>query len=428
MDLFNVLINKGGYDIRSVKDLVFSPTNTTSFYFSSASFLTTDYEIIVSEKNDLYFIIGLMRGSDKESLFTFSKTLLMDGLSKAQLFVTMQQIANRTFIEDTISLSNNITLYDGIKSIKELEVDENRRFTDGYVDWNKLDDDERKAIWMVSKLQFLNKDPFKNFEDINTDLRYALAKFPETGNDFVLLNTYSALETTYSALVKNAPESLINKVSSNDTNKKRKTDFKLKDISDDLLKIAMMPKETRVVGVLNLKLLVDDLDEDDVPKEQIDLLKSIVDDLTDEIKYPTKGETTNEKEIIATEQDLSGDSELDLCALNDMLDNAFDVDNIDELNSLLDCEVQKEVTESEDMSYLEQDIFQKEKNLILDFKMDLGYDVDSYNMGDDEDVESRDIVDTETGFVIPIRINKKTKTIFSFSNEQLLRWRKWNFL
>ena len=422
MDLFNVLINKCGYDIRSVKDLVFSPTNTTSFYFSSASFLTRNCEIIVSEKNDLYFIIGLMRGSDKESIFTFSKTLLMDGLSKAQLFVTMQQIANRTFIEDTISLSNNITLYDGIKSIKELEVDENRRFTDGYVDWNKLDDDERKAIWMVSKLQFLNKDPFKNFEDINTDLRYALAKFPETGNDFVLLNTYSALETTYSALVKNAPESLINKVSSNDTNKKRKTDFKLKDISDDLLKIAMMPKETRVVGVLNLKLLVDDLDEDDVPKEQIDLLKSIVDDLTDEIKYPTKGETNIEEEVI------NDDLELDLCALNDMLDNAFDVDNIDELNSLLDCEVQKEVTESKDMSYAEQEIYQKEKNLILDYKMDLGYRTWTIKGVYEEDIINRDIVDEVTGFVIPIRMNTKTKVLYPFDNEQLQRWENWGLV
>jgi len=421
MDLFNVLINNGGYDIRSVKDLVFSPTNTTRFYFSSASFLTEDYAIIVSEKNDLYFITGLMRGSDEESLFTFSKTLLMDALSKAQLFVTMQQIANRTFIDDTISFSSSIILYDGIKSIKELEIDEIND-VDDYVDWNKLDDEERKAIWMVSKLQFLNKDPFKNFEDINTDLRYALAKFPETGNDFVLLNTYSALETTYSALVKNAPESLINKVSSNDTNKKRKTDFKLKDISDDLLKIAMMPKETRVVGVLNLKLLVDDLDEDDVPKEQIDLLKSIVDDLTDEIKYPTKGETNIEEEVI------NDDLELDLCALNDMLDNAFDVDNIDELNSLLDCEVQKEVTESKDMSYLEQDIFQKEKNLILDFKMDLGYSTSSLIGVVDEDIINRDIVDEVTGFVIPIRINRKAKVLYPFDNEQLQRWETWGLV
>lgn len=421
MDLFNVLINKGGYDIRSVKDLVFSPTNTTRFYFSSASFLTEDYAIIVSEKNDLYFITGLRMGSDVQSLFTFSKTLLMDGLSKAQLFVTMQQIANRTFIDDTISFSTNIILYDGIKSIKELEIDEIND-VDDYVDWNKLDDEERKAIWMVSKLQFLNKDPFKNFEDINTDLRYALAKFPETGNDFVLLNTYSALETTYSALVKNAPESLINKVSSNDTNKKRKTDFKLKDISDDLLKIAMMPKETRVVGVLNLKLLVDDLDEDDVPKEQIDLLKSIVDDLTDEIKYPTKGETNIEEEVI------NDDLELDLCALNDMLDNAFDVDNIDELNSLLDCEVQKEVTESKDMSYAEQEIYQKEKNLILDYKMDLGYRTWTIKGVDEEDIINRDIVDEVTGFVIPIRMNTKTKVLYPFDNEQLQRWENWGLV
>jgi len=60
--------------------------------------------------------------------------------------------------------------------------------------------------------------------------------------------------------------------------------------------------------------------------------------------------------------------------------------------------------------------------------MDLGYNVDSYNMGDDEDVIGRDIVDEETGFVIPIRLNKKTETFFPFDNKQLLRWRNWNLL
>jgi hypothetical protein len=234
-------------------------------------------------------------------------------------------------------------------------------------------------------------------------------------------------------VLRNVSEETIMDIINSIPNPKPKSNaFKLKDISDDLLKIAMMPKETRVVGVLNLKLLVDDLDEDDVPKEQIDLLKSIVDDLTDEIKYPTKGETTNEKEIIATEQDLSGvselDLELDLCALNDMLDNAFDVDNIDELNSLLDCEVQKEVTESKDMSYLEQDIFQKEKNLILDFKMDLGYSTSSLIGVVDEDIINRDIVDEVTGFVIPIRINRKEKVLYPFDNEQLQRWETWGLV
>lgn len=120
----------------------------------------------------------------------------------------------------------------------------------------------------------------------------------------------------------------------NKSNKKMKTDDSiLKDISDDLVKIAMMPKEYRVSGILNLKLLVDDLDEDNIPKEQVDLIKSIVNDLIDEVKNPK----VDEQEIEDEEIDLDAD----ICALNDLLDDAFDVDDVDELNDLLNCEVAK---------------------------------------------------------------------------------------
>ncbi len=110
-------------------------------------------------------------------------------------------------------------------------------------------------------------------------------------------------------------------------------DTLLKDISDDLLKIAMMPKEYRVTGISNLKLLVDDLDEDNIPKEQVDLIKSIVNDLIDEVKNPQVVEQEIEDEEI--------DLDVDICALNDLLDDAFDVDDVDELNELLNCEVAK---------------------------------------------------------------------------------------
>ena len=111
----------------------------------------------------------------------------------------------------------------------------------------------------------------------------------------------------------------------------------LKDISDDLVKIAMMPKEDRVSGMLNLKLLVDDLDEDNIPKEQVDLIKSIVNDLIDEVKNPQ----VEDEEIEVEVEDEEVDLDADICALNDLLDDAFNVDNIDELNDLLNCEVAK---------------------------------------------------------------------------------------
>jgi len=111
----------------------------------------------------------------------------------------------------------------------------------------------------------------------------------------------------------------------------------LKDISDDLVKIAMMPKEYRVSGILNLKLLVDDLDEDNIPKEQVDLIKSIVNDLIDEVKNIK----VEDEEIEVEVEDEEVNLDADICALNDLLDDAFDVDDVDELNDLLNCEVAK---------------------------------------------------------------------------------------
>ena len=118
----------------------------------------------------------------------------------------------------------------------------------------------------------------------------------------------------------------------------------LKDISDDLVKIAMMPKEDRVSGMLNLKLLVDDLDEDNIPKEQVDLIKSIVNDLIDEVKNPQVEDEeieVEDEEIEVEVEDEEVDLDAEICALNDLLDDAFNVDNIDELNDLLNCEVAK---------------------------------------------------------------------------------------
>ena len=365
----------------------------------------------------------------------FIETLNMGGLSKTQLFESMQQIANRTFIDDLLdSWDSNIEYLRGATSVADLNM------SGKVTDWLDLNDDEKKAIRMLSKIQFLNKNPFENFDEINTDISWGLARFPKEfqkkigDSNLILFEATRIKPIKYSTLIKNAPESLTD---DNSTilsfSLKQRASASIKEISDDLLKIAMMPKEYRVSSILNLKMLVDDLDEDDVPKEQVDLLKSIVDDLIDEVKYPTNQETKKEAEAVQEAVQVEAeakeqvDLESDICALNDLLDDAFDVDNVDDLLGLLDCEIGEE-----DMSYAEQKIYQKEKNLILDYKMDLGFSTYPFTINEtiykDAEVENRDIVDEETGFVIPIRLDATTKMLYPFDSEQLQRWEKWNLV
>ena len=435
MDLYNVIIkNQVADEIKSVKDLEFLGSDTAFFFFNTPLF-TSPYSIKVFEEFGQYVIGGLTMAGNIFSLTIFEQTLKIDGLSKTQLFESMQQIANRTFIEDVLShvgKSNNIKYLDRATSVTDLQV--NGKVTD----WLDLNDDEKKAIRILSKIQFLNKNPFENFDEINSDIGWGLAKFPQEFQkkigdiNLVLFEATRIKPLKYSTLIKNAPESLTD---DNSTilsfSSKQRASASIKEISDDLLKIAMMPKEYRVSSILNLKMLVDDLDEDDVPKEQVDLLKSIVDDLLDEAKYPTNEETNKEEEAkaeaVQEEAEEQVDLEADICALNDLLDDAFDVDNVDDLLGLLDCEIGEE-----DMSYAEQKIYQKEKNFILDYKMDLGYSTYPFTINEtiyrDAEVENRDIVDEETGFVIPIRLDATTKILYPFDNEQLQRWEKWNLV
>ena len=442
MDLYNVIIkNQIGDEIKSVKDLEYLGSGTTvmnqdtSFFFFETNY-TKPYMIKVNEQDNEYFINGLERDSNMPlPLELFIETLNMGGLSKTQLFESMQQIANRTFIDDLLdSWDSNIEYKRGATSVADLNMSAK------VTDWLDLNDDEKKAIRMLSKIQFLNKNPFENFDEINTDISWGLAKFPQEfqkkigDTNLVLFDARSRLNQPprYSTLIKNAPESLTD---DNSTilsfSSKQRASASIKEISDDLLKIAMMPKEYRVSSILNLKMLVDDLDEDDVPKEQVDLLKSIVDDLIDEVKYPTNQETNKEEEAEAVQEEAEAkeqvDLESDICALNDLLDDAFDVDNVDDLLGLLDCEIGEE-----DMSYAEQKIYQKEKNLILDYKMDLGFSTYPFTINEtiyqQNEVENRDIVDEETGFVIPIRLDATTKMLYPFDSEQLQRWEKWGLV
>lgn len=201
----------------------------------------------------------------------------------------------------------------------------------------------------------------------------------------------------------------------NNSNKKIKTDDSiLKDISNDLIKIAMMPKEYRVSGILNLKLLVDDLDEDNIPKEQVDLIKSIVNDLIDEVKNPQ----VQEEEIEDEEVDLDAD----ICALNDLLDDAFDVDDVDELNDLLNCEVAK-IEQKEEI--LSDSILAQEFDL-LNRSNEMGYRFLENTEDNEKLIEfHRDFVDEETGDVISVGVNKEKKFLIAKDDAQADRWNDW---
>jgi len=188
----------------------------------------------------------------------------------------------------------------------------------------------------------------------------------------------------------------------------------LKDISDDLIKIAMMPKEYRVSGILNLKLLVDDLDEDNIPKEQVDLIKSIVNDLIDEVKNPKVDEEKIEDEEV--------DLDAEICALNDLLDDAFDVDDVDELNDLLNCEVAKIKPKSNTLS---KDMLAQEFDL-LKRSNEMGYRFLENTEDNEKLIEfHRNFVDEETGDVISVGVNKEKKFLIATDDAQADRWNDW---
>ena len=204
----------------------------------------------------------------------------------------------------------------------------------------------------------------------------------------------------------------------NNSNKKIKTDDSiLKDISDDLVKIAMMPKEYRVSGILNLKLLVDDLDEDNIPKEQVDLIKSIVNDLIDEVKNPQ----VEDEEIEVEDEEV--DLDADICALNDLLDDAFvGVDDIDELNDLLNCEVAKIESKAKTLS---DSLLLQESDLLYRSNV-MGYRFLENTEDNEKLIEfHRDFVDEETGDVISVGVNKEKKFLIAKDDAQADRWNDW---
>jgi len=204
----------------------------------------------------------------------------------------------------------------------------------------------------------------------------------------------------------------------NNSNKKIKTDDSiLKDISDDLVKIAMMPKEYRVSGILNLKLLVDDLDEDNIPKEQVDLIKSIVNDLIDEVKNPQ----VEDEEIEIEDEEV--DLDADICALNDLLDDAFvGVDDIDELNDLLNCEVAKIESKAKTLS---DSLLLQESDLLYRSNV-MGYRFLENTEDNEKLIEfHRDFVDEETGDVISVGVNKEKKFLIAKDDAQADRWNDW---
>ena len=408
MDVYNNLIkNESGDDIISVNDLGYLGEGTHFFKFYTPKY-PLPYVITVEGKgaDDLEYSIKHLRIDTKyQNISSYRYSTRLYGLDNTKLFFTMQFIANKTFVDDVFS-EKPIFKAD-TNSLKELED------SDIVTEWLELNDDERRAIWIISQIQLLKKDPFKNINSFNTSVGWGIAKFPELGNDLILINTTNS-DMLYS-LIKNVPETLINKVSSNTTNKKMKTDDSiLKDISDDLVKIAMMPKEYRVSGILNLKLLVDDLDEDNIPKEQVDLIKSIVNDLIDEVKNPQ----VDDEEIEDEEVDLDAD----ICALNDLLDDAFDVDDVDELNDLLNCEVAKIESKSETLS----DFLLTQESDLLYRSNEMGYRFLENTEDNEKLIEfNRDFVDEETGDVISVGVNKEKKFLIAKDDAQADRWNDW---
>lgn len=196
----------------------------------------------------------------------------------------------------------------------------------------------------------------------------------------------------------------------------------LKDISDDLVKIAMMPKEYRVSGILNLKLLVDDLDEDNIPKEQVDLIKSIVNDLIDEVKNPQVEDEEIEVEVEVEDEDEEVDLDADICALNDLLDDAFDVDDVDELNDLLNCEVAKIESKAQTLS---DSLLLQESDLLYRSNV-MGYRFLENTEDNEKLIEfHRDFVDEETGDVISVGVNKEKKFLIAEDDAQADRWNDW---
>ena len=108
--------------------------------------------------------------------------------------------------------------------------------------------------------------------------------------------------------------------------------------------------------------------------------------------------------------------------MNDLLDDAFDVDDVDELNDLLNCEVAK-IEQKEEI--LSDSILAQEFDL-LNRSNEMGYRFLENTEDNEKLIEfHRDFVDEETGDVISVGVNKEKKFLIAKDDAQADRWNDW---
>lgn len=122
----------------------------------------------------------------------------------------------------------------------------------------------------------------------------------------------------------------------------------LEEISKNLVDSAMKSGEDRLNGLEKSKELLENADEDIISKNEKEIIEVILIDLIKQekgIKKQTKkvktekAKTTKAKSVDV--EDINIESVEDICALNTLLDDVIEVDDVAELNELLDCELGK---------------------------------------------------------------------------------------
>ena len=141
--------------------------------------------------------------------------------------------------------------------------------------------------------------------------------------------------------------SIINAKKPNIILKKPKMIFSLEEISKNLVDSAMKSGEERIRGLETSKELLEKADEDNISKNEKEIIGAILLKLIKQERATNKEKTEKSKTVdvedinIESIEDINIESIEDICALNTLLDDVFEVDDVSELNKLLDCEFSK---------------------------------------------------------------------------------------
>lgn len=133
--------------------------------------------------------------------------------------------------------------------------------------------------------------------------------------------------------------SIINAQKSNIILKKPKMIISLEEISKNLVDSAMKSGEERIRGLETSKELLEKADEDNISKNEKEIIEAILLKLITQERATNKEKTEKSKTVDV--EDINIESIEDICALNTLLDDVFEVDDVSELNKLLDCELSK---------------------------------------------------------------------------------------